>query len=1139
MDSIGLARQRAAELHAAAVSQGNDPRSPYAFVLAEAKRLELNVSGVPPKFAYLGNTGLAILIAEDQQIYHVNQGTEFYQAFLVAHELGHFLLGDHHDNNVVENVEIDRSAELSPTGVDRIIGYSPKQRREIQMDLFAREFLLPRFLLRRLHLEEQLSASEIATMYGAPYEAVTQQLIDALFLPMEASQIVVERVETVLNSKQIAAVEHWGEPYLLEAGPGTGKTQTLASRVEYLLSRGVDPRRILVLTYTNKAAREMAGRIAYQNPNAAVAMWIGTFHAFGLDQVRQFHEDLGFSTEPRLMERSEGFALLEEEFPRLEFSHYRNLYDPTFIIEQMLESISRAKDEVIDAQTYQFLANKMLAQATNSEDQHAAERATEVAQFYVRYEALKKNINSVDFGDLLLLPVQLLQRSEVIRKLLQATYDHILVDEYQDVNRSSVELLKFLRPEGQHLWVVGDARQSIFRFRGASSFSMARFVRTDFPRGCRQRLNVNYRSHTEIVTAFSAFASQMALTCDSKRVTQDSMFDAVCGPCNQQPECRPMESFQELPQALANSIEEMHMAGFAYRDQVILCTSNEKLAILARELEQLGVPVLFLGNLFERPEIRDLLSWGSLLGDPWGMGLVRIACLPEFELSFEDLAQVLAYLKEAQGSFGEKLAGRDAIPNISTEGRDTLSRLFHALSGFHLASSPWKVFTSLLFDRTRLAVRWLNSSHISSSSPLALWQFLNFVRTQTFQQGLPLQALSERIRRLVRFGEDHELRQLPVAAQEMNAVRLMTIHGSKGLEFRVVHLTEVNGDTMPHRWDNNPFCPPIESLSQGSLEDVKSVLQQRHKEEQECQFYVALSRARERLLLYPINKKNNGNLRKPSPYVRILGQTIRFNRQLPKLTLKQTVVERLFGGLRPEQIFNISQLTLYATCPRRFYYTHILKVGGKRFSSAYMRMHDAVKSVLKHIIQNSGTNMSDTELHQRIVSACHAHGLAEHGYAEDYHAIALRLIKYFLRTREGFTPEFSSSFSLPLLSNNVFIQPDEILLPKSGRRRLRRILTGHYQANNRQHAVEKAAFIQAVRESFGDADIEWVHLADQKSQMIELNEAEINRELKLIQDYLRDIRAGYFPAKPDHKTCSTCPSFFICGPVPDRHSTMI
>ena len=597
MDSVELARQVAAELHARLVASGADPWLPYDFAVAEAKRRGIDVEQTSAGAAVLYG-GRATFVAADDLILHENIGSRFEQAFLVAHEIGHVELGDDPDGEPAPTIDPTRAAEPSPVGMDRVVDYGRRQRREVQMDLFAREFLLPRNVARALHVDQGLSASAIAAKLGAPFEVVAQQLVDALLLPAVPPATPATHVERPLNPLQAAAAAHRGEAYLLEAGPGTGKTQTLIARVESLLEEGVDPRRILLLTFSNKAAGEMAERIALKRPEAAAAMWIGTFHAFGLDIVRRFHAELGLPKDPRMMDRTEAVELLEEEFPRLRLAHYSNLYDPTQIIADMLAAVSRAKDEVVDAETYAALANAMLAKGADSE---AAERALEVARVYAAYEQLKRKAHCVDFGDLVALPVKLIETDTAIRETLQAQYDHVLVDEYQDVNRSSVRLLSALRPIGHNLWMVGDAKQSIYRFRGASSFNMTRFGKADFPGSKRGRLKRNYRSVPEIVASFSGFAITMCAG------DADSGLEAERDSNGQKPELRTVQRAEQQQVALAEAIETLRGDGYAYRDQAVLCTGNEKLSTIGQDLERLGVPVLFLGSLFERAEVKDLL----------------------------------------------------------------------------------------------------------------------------------------------------------------------------------------------------------------------------------------------------------------------------------------------------------------------------------------------------------------------------------------------------------------------------------------------------------------------------------------------------------------------------------------------------
>ncbi|WP_031268165.1 MULTISPECIES: UvrD-helicase domain-containing protein [unclassified Labrenzia] len=1121
MDAVELARQIAAELHVRLVSSGADPWSPYDFAVAEARRRGIDVEPTAAGAAVL-NGGRATFVAEDELILHENVGSPFEQAFLVAHEIGHVELGDDPDDEPAITIDPARAADASPVGMDRVVDYGRRQRREVQMDLFAREFLLPRIVVRTLHVDEKLSASDVATKLGAPFEVVAQQLLDALLLPSIPPAIATSPLERPLNPLQAAAAMHRGEAYLLEAGPGTGKTQTLIARVEGLLEEGVDPRRILLLTFSNKAAGEMSERISLRRPEAAAAMWIGTFHAFGLDIIRRFHEELGLPKDPRMMDRTEAVELLEEEFPRLRLEHYRNLYDPTQVIADILAAISRAKDEVVDAGTYAELANNMLAKA---EKREAAERAGEVARVYAAYEQLKRDAHCVDFGDLVSMPVQLLERDATICATLNAQYDHVLVDEYQDVNRSSVRLLSALRPDGRNLWVVGDAKQSIYRFRGASSFNMMRFGVEDFPGGKRGRLKLNYRSVPEIVAGFSSFAITM------RAGDADSDLEAERAVNGHMPELRKVKRAEQQQVALADAIEELRSEGHAYREQAVLCTGNEKLSRIGQDLERLGVPVLFLGSLFERDEVKDLLAILSILVDRRAMGLVRIACWREFALSFSDVAAVFEYLRTNDLTPAGWFQKIESIPGVSDPGRKVFSQLSAVLEGFDQTVSPWHVLATLLLDRTRIAARLGTSEKLADRTrSIAIWQFLNFVRAQPAGQGLAISRLLDRVRRLVRLGDDRDLRQLPAAAQHLDAVRLMTIHGAKGLEFSGVHIPGLNSDTIP-RTPPSPPCPAPDGMIAGAEGSAIEAFYSGQVEEQECLFYVAQSRARDRLIFYAPTEKSNGHNRPISPFLDRLGVTLTRRmvtpqRILPTAADAQDINLVVDGRLS----FGAPQIALYETCPRRFFYTHVLQVGGRRTATPFMRLHEAVRAVVEVIIALD-VPLSERVLQDHTTAALAANGLAEHGYRAEFRDLALGMLRFLLSNRAGAAGEAPEALSIDFSGEEIIVRPDEILVRSDGVRSVRRIRTGHMRSAESKD-VGAAALILAVRQACPGAVAQLVHLSDGETYDLSLSERELTGRKEKLAKFLGDIRRGRFPAKVSSRTCPNCPAFFICGPVP-------
>ncbi len=1125
MDAIELARQTASKLHCEAVARGADPWKPYEFALAEAKRQEIDVE-VVLKGASTLNGSRATFKPEDRLILHEDAGSEFERAFLVAHELGHASLGDDTGSEPIWEIDPARASEPSPIGMDRVVDYSQRQRREVQMDLFAREFLLPRTVAWHLHVEQGMTASDIASKLVVPFDVVAQQLLDALLLPPAEDEKEAElKPDRPLNSLQTEAVEYSGEAYLLEAGPGTGKTKTLTARVEKLLNDGVDPRRILVLTFSNKATGEMAERIARKRKQEASAMWIGTFHSFGLDIIRRFHTDLGLPKEPRLLERTEAVEMLEEEFARLDLRHYRNIHDPTNNIVNILAGISRAKDEVVDAKRYAELAEQMLKSAVSEEQVECAQRACEVAKVYAIYEALKRKKECVDFGDLVLLPVLLLEGNTEVRAHLQTKYDHVLVDEYQDVNRSSVRLLKALHSENNNIWVVGNIQQSIYRFRGASSYNINRFGRTDFTGGERGRLKLNYRSVDEIVRTFSSFAVGM------KVGDEDSSLEASRGPSGHRPLFRTFASADQQSEILAESIKDMYLAGYKYRDQAVLCTGNEKLSEIAHDLEGLGVPVLFLGSLFERPEVKDLFAFLNLLTDRRAMGLIRIACLPDFEMSIADVSVVLEHLREHQISAEQWLQGQRKLDNVTPQGRDALDKLAGTLRDFDQCSKPWETLARILLDRTRMATKVSNGTQVADRAKgIAIWQLMNFVKTQPTGDRR-IVRLMDRVRRLVRLGDERDLRQLPACAQSIDAVRLMTIHGAKGLEFPVVHLPGLNAGTIP-KPSRQPACPPPDGMVEGAEGSVEDALRAGDEAEQECLFYVALSRAKDRLMLYAPTTKSNGANRPISPFVKAIESHLAKSQVTPQLPAqKDSEDDRIELAVDGKISIEGHKMALYEKCPRRFLYTHILEVGGRRTETAFMQMHEAVRYVVKGVVAGEILLGTKEDLDRGITKAFEETGLATHGYETDYRALATKMLQFFISNRSGRAVASPTSLNLSVGQDEMIVQADDVLIDSNGKRILRSIRTGH-KPSDEQDDIGTAVFLTAVQRAFPGAVVELVYLADETVEPVTLSPKKLsNRQDKLL-DYLKSIRSGHFPYAPSAHACAKCPGFFVCGPTP-------
>lgn len=1132
MDATEAARREAARIHQAAVAGGDDPWNPLELASREAARRDLDVYALAQGDPALKG-GRAVLDSQAGCILYEDIGSAFDRAFLIAHELGHFVLEGGTQDVVTEEVEPDRSAEDAPVGIERVLDYGARERREVRMDLFARELLLPRSVVQRHHVDSGSSSIDIAMRLGAPLQVVQQQLLDALLLPAEPPVVAGPTAAvTVLtpDPTQIAAANHRDTAFQLQAGPGTGKTRTLVQRIESLLAEGVDPMSILVLTFSNKAANELSERLAARNAQSAAAMWIGTFHAFGLDVVRRFHDKLGLPANPRLIDRSEGIELLEDELPRLSLRHYRNLWDPALDLSDILSAISRAKDEVVDAAGYRALAQAMAQSSdTDVEAKKSAEKCMEVAVVYETYERLMAAKQLIDFGDLVAHPVRLVESDAEVRRALRSRHKHVLVDEYQDVNRSSVRLLKALVGDGRDLWVVGDARQSIYRFRGASATNMAQFT-LDFPEAQVAQLGVNYRSRQEVIDVFTAFSGTMKASTGSLPLH----LNASRGASGTKPQFRVVGSTDDEISAVAATIKQQQGAGTPFREQALLSASNARLSQIAEGLEARGIPVLHLGSLFERPEIKDLLAMLSMLSDPYAVGLMRVSTMSTYELPLQDVVQIIERLRERKGAALDWRLSESWPPELTEASKETLTRIADLFEGISPNGNPWTILSTWVIDRLGLAKTLYQTGDVRSRMKgLALWQFLNFCRQQPSGAGAPCVRLLDRIRRLVLLSEDSGLRHLPGAADGIDAVRLMTIHASKGLEFHTVHIPGMVTSGLP-RNNMAPRCVPPDGLIHGSdgitgLEAVKAG----HDEEEECLFFVALSRARDRLFLYASSVQSDGRARNPSKFL----PPIRHHLTQPPMPPDQPAGLRTSTALQiaweQKPVWTDSQVNLFERCPRRFLYTHVMKLGGRRTETAFMKMHNAVGDVFEWLKTTHETTIpSEAELGSRFDQAWQAKGAVNHGYAEDYRRIARRLVDYLVETRSRGVPAPAAPISLGWAEGEILVRPDSVARGDKGQMIVRRVKTGKPRSNAFDDIEYTLLHLATTQVYGGSAQIEVTYLTSETTQPMEITERKLKARREKVQEFIRRVRAGDFPVKEEARTCPRCPSFFICGELP-------
>lgn len=1039
-------------------------------------------------------------------------------AEVIAHEIGHF---DLHDGP--EAGFYPRSPSNGGDPNQRIETYGIKERREAQANTFAREFILPRATAKRLYFDGH-NASAIATMLSIPYETTLQQLADGLLLPdtpdAPEPQLSPERP---CNVAQKRAVDHRGVPYLLSAGPGTGKTKTLVSRIADLLEKGVAAQNILALTFSNKAALELAERVEAVAGSHIVNIWTGTFHAFGLDTIRKHHVLFGLPADPKVVDTSESVAMLEEALPALGLTHYLNLYEPAIALRDILRAISRAKDELCTPKQYAALAAAMDKQAATDEEHLAAAKAAEVATVYAYYQQRLEEEKAVDYGDIIMRPIMMMREDKDFGALMRGRFTHVHVDEYQDINLASAMLVRELvGQEGENLWVVGDARQSIYRFRGASASNIARFER-DYPRGQRESLSENYRSTREIVDAYSHFGSTMAVS----RYAGAAALAATRGANQISPTLLTAANDIEEMDALAGSIRELQASGIALCNQTVLSRSNGNLARFAEELEARDVPVLYLGPLFERPEVRDLLCVLALIADDDGTSLIRVAEIPDYAIPQSDALSLIGHARKTEERLFDLLNRLEQFNDLSPAGRAGLQKLAQHLHGATQGTTPWLLISQYLFDTSDYVRTALSGQSPSDDMRrVAVRQFIDCLRNMPVQgHGTPIRRALDRIRHMILLADERDLRQLPPELDDLDGVRLMTVHASKGLEFDAVHLPGLYAGAIPSA-NRPPVCPP----PAGMILQIQD--EDAHEAEEECILFVALSRAKTHLRLYRPARRGSRNAN-PSRFLERVATTPAtltspVPRTIPLADLNPILTPPPPTDLTSRDIDN------FTSCPRRFYYERVLNLRRRARSGTYLDAHGCVQAVIRYARDlGDGQTYDASEAERIFEEAWAASGLAKHAFGDAYRRLVMSMLARLHIAASG-TATRPGEIATTIGCNEIGALADRIF-EIDGMLVVRNLRSGKPSSADPDR-LSATILLKAARETFGrDSRVENHYLLGEPVLEIDQTPAKYNKRIADCETAVDEIAAGKYPAISSDFRCPRCPYLFIC-PSPDALS---
>lgn len=1133
--------------------------------------------------------------------------------FTLAHELGHVVLHRQpstpsqirpaapgnttfpHDHCHIQDISEDFTGLLAQPLAEDLLGpgfvYDPHSQRELAANLFAAELLMPLARVEELYLGQHVAPDALVTLFNVSQAALLNRLASLLSGQPRATRPVQTPAERATNKPeashtpeqplpattpksydmfQQSAIET-ATPALIVAGPGSGKTSTLIGRAEYLLQRqGVRPEHLLALTFSRKAAQEMQERLQRILPSDLPAPTVSTFHAFCAELLRTYGHHVGLRHNFALIDDAEGYFLLHSLADALPLHHYHNLHNPADPFQNFLKAISRAKDELIIPARYQELANEMRKQANSEEEVETAERALEVANVYALYQDALAERGDSDFGGLLMLTVQLLTEHPQIQAELEQRYQHILVDEFQDINRASGVLLRLLAGEHQRVWVVGDANQAIYGFRGASPANIANF-HADYPQATVLPLSRNYRSCPDIVS--------LAETFRSAHLGQDVHIGSVQTVRASQPD--PSITLANAPDeaselhGLVGDIQHKLAEGYNYRDIAVLCRTRAMVRKVTRALAQAGLPVHERVPLMECEHIRNVLALLSLLADASGMGLLRAARLPAHPLNQRDIEALILEARKQQESLRTVIIRGEAPLTMSDEGRQAVGRLATILKNlYHSSSSIWAVLARYLLVETPIVrdllqqrenpqgrlmtddyARLLQYAHAYDQRRLAQQQQAEEQARILETEPPAVPGIEEQIRDFLAYlyvlanlrqeGGNQRDEHTTGTAEVPHVLHVMTVHASKGLEFPVVYLPGLAQGRFPSRRQHNPVPPPAGMLS------PESEGEQAHVSGEACLFYVATTRARDHLIL-SYSEHYGKTKAKYSSYVDTLmaglpAERVRHRRwqheqsaPSPNANLmdKQIVSSQpsldFIEAMQPGKL-RAGLIEEYQRCPRRYAYSNIYAF--QNHDGHYLPFWQATSDTLQTLVERLDTAdrpTSQEQVAELFASFWHEQGGDSQPFARFYEKHGQEIVTQVwqqLQEQSVNGWQLRQRLTVQLAGREIEVPIDRIEAAVQGGQPAKFVRTRFGKRKSEpKMGTRELLYLHARRQHHlgSQISLETHNLSTGIRHEIKLTPRTEQSRLDALEQALEGIERHDFTPTQDTHECAMCPFALIC-----------
>lgn len=574
---------------------------------------------------------------------------------------------------------------------------------------------------------------------------------------------------TGLNKEQQQAVQHTEGPLLILAGAGSGKTKVLTVRIAHLLAQGVNPYEILAITFTNKAAKEMKSRVEGLVGDVANRIWLSTFHSFCAKFLRfELDNFSGYNSNFTIYDTSDSQAVIKAALKAL------NLDDKYYPVGAMIAAISDAKNKLLFASDFRKQARDFYQQ--------------KVADVYEYYERELRKNNALDFDDLLLVAVKLLQSNEAVLDKYSKRFRYVMIDEYQDTNHAQYLLAKLLASHWKNIAVVGDADQSIYAWRGADIQNILDFEK-DYPNCTSIKLEQNYRSTKIILDAANAVIEN-----NEGRPKKNLWTDKTEGAKIQH---FTAQSEHEEAAFIGDTIAKKHdIHGVPYGDMAILYRTNAQSRVLEEALIKRALPYIMVGGtkFYDRKEIKDVLAYLRVLYNPFDdLSLLRIINVPKRSIGATTVAKLQDYARANGTSLFMTLTQLHLVDSIKGKTKEKLEEfgiLIFTLVAEMEDRTVLDILESIL-DRTGYLAQLEESTDPQDQARAEnIGELLSVAKD--FQDTNPSGTVEDFLEQVALVNDVDSFEQ------EESKVTLMTLHAAKGLEFPIVFLGGLEEGLFPH-----------------------------------------------------------------------------------------------------------------------------------------------------------------------------------------------------------------------------------------------------------------------------------------------------------------------------------------------------